>query len=484
MKLTNLSDDARIALENFGDFAAGFINPNVRLGVTGLSRAGKTVFITALVHNLLHQGRLPLFSPLAEGRIAKSYLQPQPDDGIPRFAYEDHVERLVEKMEWPASTNRISQLRLTIDYESASFLSRAVGGGRLHIDIIDYPGEWLLDLPLLVKDYETWSREALQLAHLPNRAKAAQSWLQTVTNTDATHEANEKQAQDIAKTFTDYLKACRLDEHALSMLPPGRFLMPGDLAGSPAVTFAPLEKPAQKPTRGSLWHLMERRYEAYKQIVVKPFFRDHFARLDRQIVLIDALQSLNAGPAAVRDLEAAISEILTCFNPGKTSWLSSITSRRIDRILFAATKADHLHHKDHDKLENLLRRLVARAIDKAQFAGASIDVVALASVRATREATFKQNGETLHCIAGTPIAGETIDGIEFDGNTEKAIYPGSLNIDLKSMLKEESNTPSTDLQFIRFRPPQLEQTAEGLTLSLPHIRLDQVLDFLVGDKLA
>ena len=43
--------------------------------------------------------------------------------------------------------------------------------------------------------------------------------------------------------------------------------------------------------------MMERRYEAYKDVVVRPFFRDHFARLDRQIVLVDVLAALNAGPA-------------------------------------------------------------------------------------------------------------------------------------------------------------------------------------------
>ena len=29
----------------------------------------------------------------------------------------------------------------------------------------------------------------------------------------------------------------------MSLLPPGRFLMPGNLAGSPALTFAPLDVP-------------------------------------------------------------------------------------------------------------------------------------------------------------------------------------------------------------------------------------------------
>ncbi|TIP52581.1 MAG: YcjX family protein, partial [Mesorhizobium sp.] len=40
------------------------------------------------------------------------------------------------------------------------------------------------------------------------------------------------------------------------------------------------------------------------------------------------------------------------------------------------------------------------------------------------------------------------------------------------------------IRFVRFRPPKLERTAEGVTLSLPHIRLDRALQFLIGDHLA
>ena len=42
----------------------------------------------------------------------------------------------------------------------------------------------------------------------------------------------------------------------------------------------------------------------------------------------------------------------------------------------------------------------------------------------------------------------------------------------------------TKFRFVRFRPPKLERTAEGVTLSLPHIRLDRALQFLIGDRLA
>ena len=49
----DLVDDARIAARSLTDRLAGMRNPTLRLGVTGLSRSGKTVFITALVHALV-----------------------------------------------------------------------------------------------------------------------------------------------------------------------------------------------------------------------------------------------------------------------------------------------------------------------------------------------------------------------------------------------------------------------------------------------
>lgn len=91
--LTSLTDEAAIAFDNLADRAAHLVNPTIRLGVTGLSRAGKTVFISSLVHNLLHGGRLPLFEPLRSGRMTGATLQEQPDDAVPRFQYEDHIDR-------------------------------------------------------------------------------------------------------------------------------------------------------------------------------------------------------------------------------------------------------------------------------------------------------------------------------------------------------------------------------------------------------
>ncbi len=488
--LTSFSDEARIALDTIAGRATGLLSPSLRLGVTGLSRAGKTVFITALVHNLIHGGRLPLFEAQKSGRIARAFLEHQPDDAVPRFQYEDHVAALVDERVWPDSTRAISELRLTIEYESASGWGRMFSAGRLSVDIVDYPGEWLLDLPLLGKSFADFSREAFELAALPVRADLAQEWRGLSAGIDAQADADEMTARRLADSFSAYLMACKHDERALSTLPPGRFLMPGDMEGSPALTFAPLPHIGEGHARpGSLQAMMERRYEAYKTHVIKPFFREHVARLDRQIVLIDALQALNAGPGAMADLERAVTEILACFRPGRGNLLTDLFSRRIGRILIAATKADHLHHESHDRLQAIVRRLAERAIARANFTGAEVDVVAMAAVRATREGTVKQGRETLPVIIGTPLAGERIGDETFDGNTETAIFPGDLPEKAEVVFKDfkaghEASGADPAIRFVRFRPPKLERTAEGVALSLPHIRLDRALQFLIGDRLA
>lgn len=486
--ITTLADEALIAIDTIADRAGNLIQPTLRLGVTGLSRAGKTVFITALVHNLLHGGRLPMFEASHSGRLARAFLEPQPDDAVPRFQYEDHVARLAGERLWPDSTRAVSELRLVIEYESASGWNRFFSGGRLVLDIIDYPGEWLLDLPLLGQDFAEFSLNATSLARSQSRADLAQPWLEKAGQIDPRKPADESDARELASLFTDYLRACKQDQRALSTLPPGRFLMPGDLDGSPALTFAPLPNLPDAPApKGSLMAMMERRFESYKTVVIKPFFRDHVARLDRQIVLIDAMQAMNAGREAVIDLERAVSEVLSCFRPGRTGLLTGLVSRRIDKVLIAATKADHLHHESHDRLEAIARRIVERAAARIGSAGANIEVLALAAVRATREATARQGGEDLPVIVGTPLKGERIGSDVFDGERKTAIFPGDLPKNPDSFFKAVDSTSELvipDINVVRFRPPLIEETEAGVKLSLPHIRLDRALDYLLGDRLA
>ena len=87
-------------------------------------------------------------------------------------------------------------------------------------------------------------------------------------------------------------------------------------------------------------------------------------------------------------------------------------------------------------------------------------------------------------IIGTPLPGEKLDGRIFDGAGEIAMFPGDLPDKPETAFENAGTGALAELRFLRFRPPKLEQTAEGLSLSLPHIRLDRALDFLLGDRLA
>jgi predicted YcjX-like family ATPase len=469
----DIVDGTRLAAGGLHDFATGLVNPTVRLGVTGLSRSGKTVFITALANALLKGARLPAFEAHARGRITRCYLEPQPDDDLPRFPYEENIRTLIETRAWPEGTRRISQLRITIEYEPQGFIARTLHSGKLHIDIVDYPGEWLLDLPLMRVSYAQWSAATMAAARRAPRDGLSKEFLAHASGLKPDAPASEAAARGAAQSFTAYLARCRENDVSLSTLPPGRFLMPGDLEGSPLLSFAPLDIAAGAAiTAGSLAGLMARRYDSYVAKVVRPFFFGHFARLDRQIVLVDAMTALNAGPDAVSDLQQALADVLQSFRIGANSLASTLFSRRIDRILFAATKADFLNHHDHDRLESILREVVGNAATRADFAGAAYGVSAISAIRATREAKVTQKGEELLCIVGTPENGESIAGKHFDGETEAAIFPGDLPAETAAVW---NGSLAGKLRFVRFRPPVM---AEG---QLPHIRLDRVMEFLLGD---
>ena len=465
-----MSSLARSLEDALASVTGGYLEPVTRIGVTGLSRAGKTVFISSLVANLLDRGRMPQLTAHAQGRIEAVYLQPQPDDTLPRFAYEDHLAALTgDDPRWPESTRAVSELRLSFRTRPTGLLSALTGPRTLHVDIVDYPGEWLLDLALLDKTYADWSETTLD--RLSKRAEAA-DFMATARAEDGALALDEPRAQALAASFTAYLHAARAA--GWSDCTPGRFLLPGDLAGSPVLTFAPLPQPTTVP-RGSLWREMERRFDAYKSRVVRPFFRDHFAKIDRQIVLVDVLGAIHQGPRAVEDLRRTMAEVLAAFRPGRNGWLSGILGgKRVEKILFAATKADHLHHIQHPALTAIMQAMLRDAQSRADFAGAETMALSLAALRCTVEESISRDGHSLDAVRGRLLA----------TGKQAAMYAGELPTDPARLLSpaREGTSRWLDAEFgvMGFAPARLHLRAgEGP----PHIRLDRAAEFLIGDRL-
>lgn len=438
----------------------------IRLGVTGLARSGKTVFLTSLVSNLLSRERLVQFEPAMNGRIEAAVLRPQPDDTIARFEYERFLSDLtVAPTKWPSNTRAISEMRISMKVRPKGMLGALRGAGVVHLDLVDYPGEWLLDLGLLNKSYEEWSHQVL--TRMASRTFASEA-LRTLSEIDHMAERDEEKAKHLADIFTAYLRAAQ--ERGLSDLSPGRFLLPGDLAGSPVLTFGPLPA-ARGASRNSLYREMSRRFEAYKTKVVRPFFRDHFAKLDRQIVLIDVLSALNGGPAALEDMHQSLADIMMSFRTGRNDFLSRLLrGKRIDRLLFAATKADHLHHTQHSAMTRSVEAIVAEAQRRADFAGATASSTTLAALRTTTESQISQDGKNRPCVVG-----------EIAPDRKRVAYsPGDLPQNPEALLRQKDDSAHIwkSLNFATYDFLPSEATQSG---AIPHIRMDHALQFLLGD---
>ena len=448
--------------------SGAFFEPVIRLGVTGLSHAGKTVFITGLVANLLNRGRMPQLR--GADHILAVHLQPQPDVTLPRFAFEEHLAAMTgDAPRWPQSTRAISELRLSFRLAPYGLLAGLSGPRTCHVDIVDYPGEWLLDLALLDKTYADWSETTL--VRIAKRPEAA-GYMARARAEDGALRLEEPKAQSLAAEFTDYLHKARAA--GWSDCTPGRFLLPGDLAGSPVLTFAPLPKPAETG-RGSLWREMERRFDGYKARVVKPFFRDHFARIDRQVVLVDVLGAIHSGPQAVEDLRRTMAEVLAAFRPGTNRWLSGLLGgKRVEKILFAATKADHLHHLQHPALTAITEALLRDAKARADFAGAETAALSLAGLRCTVEDMVQRDGAQLPAVKGRLLA----------TGKQAVMYPGELPKDPARILSPARDGAigwlDADYALMGFAPARASQSPG---MGPPHIRLDRAADFLIGDRL-
>jgi uncharacterized protein len=448
----------------------------VWLAVTGLSRSGKTVFITSLIHNLLsslhNPNRMPLLNVVGERRLIAATLEGGKAHRLPRFPYLANMEKMTVP-DWPDRTADISEIGIEVRFAPAGtigrFLSEITGSpATVTIRIVDYPGEWLLDLPLLDQSYAEWSRATLLLMRKGARAGIAGDFLTFI----AQHRPDEVASEEVAKAAHDlycaYLRAAR-DRHGLSFLQPGRFLCQGTLGDVPYLWFAPLDVAdgSDVPAPHTLGALMAERFDVYKREAVTRFYEDHFRYYARQIVLVDVLRALLAGRDAFDDTRLALDAILDSFRYGHGGMLSKLLlGSHVDKVLFAATKADHVPDIQRDHLAALLRNMAAFPALEVKSSNAQLDVTALASVISTAEDTQEIDGQRVQVVVGRPVG----------GTKQAKFFVG--NVPIRPPRPDAWGTPFLNVPV--FEPPAIDPSpVEGIA----HINLDLALEFLLGDRL-
>ena len=463
------------ALDRLPGLAGLVRDRTVRLAVTGLSQSGKTAFVTSLVYNLLgavgRPARLPFLRAAAERRIQAGRLCSPKGETLPEFPLRETVAALAaDPPHWPPSTTDLRQVRLSLVFSHNALIRLGVFLGRtaeLHLEILDYPGEWLLDLPLLHQTYADWSRATLDLVQGSVRAPLARDWLDYLACHPVDRASDSETARQAHNLYRIFLRACR-DQEQLSFLQPGRFLNPGAIGDDPRLYFCPMPVTVGKrPRVGSIAALMEERFETYKRSIVEPFFAQLARNIDRQVVLIDVLRALNAGARAFADQRLALEAILAAFRFGRRTPLRWLFGTRIDRVLFAATKADHVPAVQRDHLEALMANMVEAQSLRARAAHARVAATALASIRCTEDGTDVIDGRKVDVVIGLPQGGER--RIRFFPGIVPVVPP-------PAVFWGERFTA-----FPVFQPPQITGAANA---GIPHINVDKALEFLLEDVLA
>lgn len=482
--LTKLKDRA-------SELLSRTIDQHITLAVTGLSRSGKTAFITSLVNQLINEGngtKLSFFDPVHQGNFIAAKRVPQKHFHVPRFDYDGAMSALTsEPARWPEPTHGISELRLAIRYQPKnSILKYATNMATLTLDITDYPGEWLLDLPMLKQTYQEWSEQTHALMMSEPRAEYSKKFIDKLNSIDPFSTASEELLAELAQEYTELLHTFRHDL-GLSVIQPGRLILPGDLAGAPILEFFPFPDLAlldandyQNAPDDSFIGMLRSRYLEYKEQVVRKFYRDHFLNFDRQIVLADCLKPLNNGKHSFSDLELAISMILESYSYGKSSLFSRLFSPKIDKLLFCATKADHVTPEQHAPMVSLLNQLIHQNKQHLNYEAVDVKTLAIASVKATTSGSGKYKGKDVPVIQGVSIAKAPASSGEDDIDTKVfgeviTVFPGAV----PQQLPNDSYWQSNAFNFIEFAPLRDLNKHQ----SLPHIRLDQVLQFLLADKM-
>jgi len=308
-------------------------------------------------------------------------------------------------------------LALDVDVPREGLLA-PLGPQRRRLEFLDYPGEWLLDLPLLSQDFAAWSEATLRRLEGGQSAGIARAFLGFVRGLPAGVVADEALTLSGHRLYTEILHRMR-DEAKLAFLQPGRFLMPPPGPPPPWTQFFPL--PGQSP----LAKLMRERFNAYVDAVRRDLMSPMFGDLDGLVVLADLLSALHQGQSSFADAQSSLAAAADALRWDRswTDWLASfarfeLPPSSIGRVAFVATKADHIASRQRGNLAALVRR-----VTRVPEGNATSAAFAIASVRCTEDVVETLAGRPVSAVRGRIIGeprparfypGEVPDGLPDD----------------------------------------------------------------------
>ena len=437
------------------------LRPRLRVGITGLSGAGKTSFILSLINQLENFAQ----PELAQRRGLENLraVRWQPDGHEPAFPYREALGRVTaQPPRWPESTRASSLAHVDLQVRPATWLGRRLRRQRdLALELADYPGEWLLDLILLDQDHAGFSRvmnEVLDHSADP----AARDWRRVMQHVDPDQADSDsgEALERLASIYADVLRRLRSGPEQRRLLLPGRMLLPDSGPGGAIGSFVPLPPPARtQPEPGSLRSLCEQHFTEYREQVARRFYADQFRHLDAQVVLIDLLGAMRGGRAALEDLRTIFERLVLIFRYGGRPGLLQRLRPRIHRVVIVTTQVDHILPEDQENLLRCMQDLLFDVIANIRQLGVDVRVRAVSALRCALPVA------TEHGPGLLALRREDGRRLRYLPPRIPAHLPGDLDIRIDSM---------PDLA-----PPSGLRRADGF----PNFRMAEVLEDLLGEWL-
>jgi len=253
---------------------------------------------------------------------------------------------------------------------------------------------------------------------------------------------------------------------------------------------------------GTIGSALEEKFLEYRERNVRQYFDQIFSGgTVRQIVLVDLLTALSRGEEPFQDMVQAISSFWGSLNQHNDldisnvsfdtnqplldeasrffsdAWntVSSYGTNEINkllygpsRVLFAATKADHLPASQRNNLTVLLEETLGDTFIKSKFEYAQkASCQYLSSVRCTNDGTVVVNGNHLDAVVGRPVGQD---------KQIKAVLQIPHCLPTREYWERVEQLQSSGFSVPVFQPPVIHENG-----SIPHISLDNALNFLIGD---
>lgn len=370
--IATLFDKTRAVASLTGDKLADvFSKETHRFTITGLSRSGKSMLFTSLITMLKSRSEegyacLPLLRYLPPSQVLD--MQIAPIEGYKPFPHLDNIEALEQGI-WPDATEEAYGFKLIVRLKQTESLKRHV---LPHTDVvfefIDYPGEWITDIPMLSKTYAQWSDSAwAQLSSGPQQYYA-NAWKAVVNQFDFEQAPTPERITQLLNAYRSYLVDAKAN--GISLLQPGSFLLESSDFNWREFGFTPLPSSITSDVSHPWFIAFNKHFSTFQTKWLTPLKQSIFKETDKQIILIDLFEGLNHSRQHLYQLKETLSHLADTFVYGQSGWFSRtiLKKEQIGRVAFAATKADLIPHSQRDNLLSLLTQITegarARFIDK------------------------------------------------------------------------------------------------------------------------